>query len=259
MPFPRQTSGRYSSGLERAFHSSLRLSKQEVLTVQQRYHIRSGYLPLCSPRIRRLLTSQGRRTSTRQSHLRCCKIEGFPGIREGRSQAILAAMHLCCGAHEFLQLLLVSLNYCAEVVYMLKSDFLIVTVMVHRICTLLVSQATFLQHQAVYLMFSVTDMQNAKGFTSHDATIATIIGNCGAIVGGFVTGESQVYLQGSYRLAHPSIVKGYISQFTGRRLTIILCCLWTGCFIPLWLVPSSFGGLAAGAFFVQTGVQGAWG
>lgn len=84
-----------------------------------------------------------------------------------------------------------------------------------------------------------TYMQNAKGFTAHDATIATIIGNCGAILGGFVT--------------------GYVSQFTGRRLTIILCCLWTGAFIPLWLVPSSFGGLAAGAFFVQTGVQGAWG
>jgi SHS family lactate transporter-like MFS transporter len=33
-------------------------------------------------------------------------------------------------------------------------------------------------------------MQNAKGFTSHDATIATIIGNCGAIVGGLLTGKS---------------------------------------------------------------------
>lgn len=52
---------------------------------------------------------------------------------------------------------------------------------------------------------------------------------------------------------------GYISQFAGRRLTIILCCLFTGAFIPLWLVPNTFGGLAAGAFFVQVGVQGAWG
>lgn len=32
-------------------------------------------------------------------------------------------------------------------------------------------------------------MENAKGFTAHDATIATIIGNCGAIFGGFVTGQ----------------------------------------------------------------------
>lgn len=48
-----------------------------------------------------------------------------------------------------------------------------------------------------------TFMQNAKGFSAHQATIATIIGNCGAIFGGLVT--------------------GYISQFLGRRLTIILC------------------------------------
>ena len=49
---------------------------------------------------------------------------------------------------------------------------------------------------------------DAKGFSAHDASIATIIGNCGAIFGGFVT--------------------GYVSQFLGRRFTIILCCLWTG-------------------------------
>jgi SHS family lactate transporter-like MFS transporter len=29
--------------------------------------------------------------------------------------------------------------------------------------------------------------------------------------------------------------------------------------IPLWILPNSFGGLAAGAFMVQVGVQGAWG
>lgn len=52
---------------------------------------------------------------------------------------------------------------------------------------------------------------------------------------------------------------GYICQFLGRRLTIIVFCLWTCAFLPLWLLPNSFGGLAAGAFFVQFGVQGAWG
>lgn len=30
-------------------------------------------------------------------------------------------------------------------------------------------------------------------------------------------------------------------------------------FIPLWILPSSFSALAAGAFCVQFGVQGAWG
>lgn len=32
-----------------------------------------------------------------------------------------------------------------------------------------------------------------------------------------------------------------------------------GLFIPVWILPSSFSGLAAGAFCVQFGVQGAWG
>ncbi|BGO91632.1 hypothetical protein NBRC10512_008079 [Rhodotorula toruloides] len=82
-------------------------------------------------------------------------------------------------------------------------------------------------------------MQDSKGLSAHQATIATIIGNCGAIAGGTIA--------------------GYVSQFLGRRLTIIVCCLWTCAFIPLWLIPKSFGGLAAGAFMVQMGVQGAWG
>ncbi|GAA5868242.1 hypothetical protein JCM3774_000615 [Rhodotorula dairenensis] len=82
-------------------------------------------------------------------------------------------------------------------------------------------------------------MQKSKGLSAHLSTIATIIGNCGAIAGGTIA--------------------GYVSQFLGRRLTIIAFCIWTCAFIPLWLLPSSFGGLAAGAFFVQFGVQGAWG
>ncbi|KAL8278083.1 hypothetical protein RQP46_009543 [Phenoliferia psychrophenolica] len=84
-----------------------------------------------------------------------------------------------------------------------------------------------------------TYLQKGKGLTAHDSTIATIIGNCGAIVGGTFA--------------------GYISQYLGRRLTIIACCLWTCAFLPLWYIPNKFGSLAAGAFFVQAGVQGAWG
>jgi SHS family lactate transporter-like MFS transporter len=33
----------------------------------------------------------------------------------------------------------------------------------------------------------------------------------------------------------------------------------SGVFIPLWILPSGFKTLAAGAFAVQFGVQGAWG
>lgn len=71
------------------------------------------------------------------------------------------------------------------------------------------------------------------------ASKATIIGNCGAVAGGFLA--------------------GYVSQYLGRRLTIILFVVLTGALIPAWILPKTFAGLAAGAFFIQFGVQGAWG
>jgi SHS family lactate transporter-like MFS transporter len=54
-------------------------------------------------------------------------------------------------------------------------------------------------------------------------------------------------------------IAGSISQHIGRRLTIILFVTLSGVFIPLWILPSGFNTLAAGAFCVQFGVQGAWG
>lgn len=71
------------------------------------------------------------------------------------------------------------------------------------------------------------------------ASKATIIGNCGAIVGGTVA--------------------GYVSQYLGRRLTMAIFVILTGVLIPAWILPNSFSGLAAGAFWIQFGVQGAWG
>ncbi|KAG0144967.1 hypothetical protein CROQUDRAFT_46431 [Cronartium quercuum f. sp. fusiforme G11] len=84
-----------------------------------------------------------------------------------------------------------------------------------------------------------TYAQVTKGMSIHDSSLLTIIGNCGAIAGGSMA--------------------GWLSQFLGRRLTIILMALWAACFIPLWILPNTFAGLAAGAFFLQFGVQGAWG
>jgi len=40
---------------------------------------------------------------------------------------------------------------------------------------------------------------------------------------------------------------------------MMLFILSIGCFIPLWVLPNTFSPLAAGAFCVQFGVQGAWG
>ncbi|KAF7791425.1 hypothetical protein EIP86_002441 [Pleurotus ostreatoroseus] len=102
---------------------------------------------------------------------------------------------------------------------------------------LLMTGFNFLSHGSQDLF--PTYMEKDKGFSQHDATIATIIGNCGAIAGGGIA--------------------GFVSQYIGRRLTIIIFVLMIGAFIPLWILPSSFGALSAGAFWIQFGVQGAWG
>jgi len=102
---------------------------------------------------------------------------------------------------------------------------------------LLMTGFNFLSHGSQDLY--PTYMEKQKGFGAHDATVATIIGNVGAVAGG--------------------IFAGGISQYIGRRLTIMLCCLLVLVFIPLWTLPSTFSSLAAGAFCIQFGVQGAWG
>ncbi|KAF9014018.1 carboxylic acid transporter protein [Cyathus striatus] len=102
---------------------------------------------------------------------------------------------------------------------------------------LLMTGFNFLSHGSQDLY--PTYLQTSKNFSAHNATVATIIGNCGAIAGGAIA--------------------GWVSQYIGRRLTIILAVLLIGAFIPLWILPSSFGALAAGAFCIQFGVQGAWG
>ncbi|KAI0373688.1 MFS general substrate transporter [Pilatotrama ljubarskyi] len=102
---------------------------------------------------------------------------------------------------------------------------------------LLMTGFNFLSHGSQDLY--PTYLTNAKLFSDHNATVATIIGNCGAIAGGAIA--------------------GWLSQYIGRRLTIIIFVLLIGAFIPLWILPSSFGALAAGAFCIQFGVQGAWG
>jgi len=102
---------------------------------------------------------------------------------------------------------------------------------------LLLTGFNFLAHgsQDLYPTF----VQESKGLSAHASVVATIIGNCGAIAGGAVA--------------------GWASQFLGRRITIVLCEILTGVFIPLWIIPNNFSALAAGAFCIQFGVQGAWG
>ena len=82
-------------------------------------------------------------------------------------------------------------------------------------------------------------MEVGKGFTKKQSTKAAVIGKVGCVVGGTIC--------------------GYLSQFYGRRATIIVVSLAGACLIPLWVLPSSWGTLVAGAFLLQFCVQGAWG
>ncbi|KAF9554612.1 carboxylic acid transporter protein [Agrocybe pediades] len=79
----------------------------------------------------------------------------------------------------------------------------------------------------------------SKGLSNRDSNIAIIIGNCGAVAGG--------------------VFAGWSSQYIGRRLSIIVQVIIVGAFIPLWILPTSFRGLAIGAFCIQFGVQGSLG
>ncbi|KAJ7084571.1 MFS general substrate transporter [Mycena belliarum] len=119
-----------------------------------------------------------------------------------------------------------------ETKQMLKTHWLLCVYAV-----LLMTGFNFLSHGSQDLY--PTYLQKSKGIKAHAATVATIIGNCGAIAGGGFA--------------------GWISQFLGRRITIVAFTLLTAVFIPLWIIPDTFSGLAAGAFCVQFGVQGAWG
>jgi len=102
---------------------------------------------------------------------------------------------------------------------------------------LLMTGFGFLSHgsQDLYPTYLTT----SKGFSDHDATVATIIGNCGAVAGGAVS--------------------GWLSQYIGRRLTIVIAVCLMGAFIPVYILPHSFSALSAGAFCMQFAVQSAWG
>ncbi|KAJ2000150.1 Carboxylic acid transporter [Coemansia thaxteri] len=102
---------------------------------------------------------------------------------------------------------------------------------------LLMAAMNFLSHgsQDLYPTF----LKKQHGFSPKQATIGTVVGNIGAIVGGTFF--------------------GYISEYLGRRRTIAICAICGACFVPLWILPSKFSLLLVGAFCMQVFVQGAWG
>jgi len=84
-----------------------------------------------------------------------------------------------------------------------------------------------------------TFLKKQHGFSVGQVSMLVIIGNLGAILGGFACGA--------------------LSERIGRRRMIIIAALLCLPVIPLWAFSSQPLWLAAGAFLMQLMVQGAWG
>ena len=75
-------------------------------------------------------------------------------------------------------------------------------------------------------------------FSSDRSTVTNAVANLGAITGG--------------------LILGHMSTFIGRRVAIVVGCVLGGAMIYPWAFIKG-SGINAGAFFLQAGVQGAWG
>lgn len=84
-----------------------------------------------------------------------------------------------------------------------------------------------------------TFMIEQKELKNDAASRASIMMKTGAVVGGTII--------------------GYISQFVGRRRTIMASALMSALLIPAWILPTGESALSASGFFMQFFVQGAWG
>jgi SHS family lactate transporter-like MFS transporter len=102
---------------------------------------------------------------------------------------------------------------------------------------LLMTLMVFLSHgtQDLYPDF----LKSVHGVLPKTVSYLAILYNIGAILG--------------------AIVFGQLSQSFGRRKGMIAALMLTMLAIPAWAFGGSLLVLAAGAFFVQAGVQGAWG
>lgn len=104
-------------------------------------------------------------------------------------------------------------------------------------CIILMTWFNFYSHtsQDSYTTFMLT----GKALDNSQASRASIIMKVGACVGGTII--------------------GYLSQFYGRRRSIIIAALISGFIIPAWILPEGEKSLSASGFFMQFFVQGAWG
>lgn len=101
---------------------------------------------------------------------------------------------------------------------------------------LLMAGFNFMSHgsQDLYPTFLSTQL----GFSSNQSTVTNCVANIGAIVGGLII--------------------GHFSNFIGRRLSIMICCVGGGALIYPWAFVRN-NGINAAVFFLQFFVQGAFG
>ncbi|KAF2721235.1 carboxylic acid transporter [Polychaeton citri CBS 116435] len=86
--------------------------------------------------------------------------------------------------------------------------------------------------------FYPTFLQSQVNMTPTQVTVITVVGQIGALLGGTFV--------------------GYISTFTGRRLSMMVTCIFGGALVPAYVIPRN-NSLIACAFFEQFFVGGAWG
>lgn len=94
----------------------------------------------------------------------------------------------------------------------------------------------FMSHgsQDLFPTFLTTQL----GFSANRSTVTNSVANLGALAGG--------------------VTVGHLSEFSGRRLAVMICCVVGGALVYPWgFVRNS--GINAAAFFLQFCVQGAWG
>ncbi|KAG5983230.1 hypothetical protein E4U55_000520 [Claviceps digitariae] len=104
-------------------------------------------------------------------------------------------------------------------------------------CTILMTWFNYYSHtsQDSYTTFMLAQ----KELKNAGASRASILMKVGACVGGTII--------------------GYLSQFFGRRRTIICSALISAVMIPAWVLPQGERALSVTGFFMQFFVQGAWG
>lgn len=106
-----------------------------------------------------------------------------------------------------------------------------------RYLIFLMAGFNFMSHSSQDLYPTLLTKQT--GISANAETVIMVCANLGAICGGLFFGQ--------------------LSELYGRRLTIIICCIFAGAFIYPAFFLKSESGIIGGVFFLQFGVMGCWG